>query len=88
MNQLYIMFNKFQQLVNGLLKEMNAAGAGGAFGTPAEAAFNPPDNITSGDTIQRGDGRNIYGGIFPQSKKRKKNKKPLVIKRTLPKNTL
>ena len=38
MDQLYIMFYKFQQLVNGLLKEMNISGAGGAFGAP-EAGF-------------------------------------------------
>ena len=87
MRQLYTMFNKFQQLVSGLLKEMNVSGEGGVFGTPAEASFNPPDNITSGDTIQRGDARNVYGGVSKKTKKRKK-KKPLVIKRTLPKNTL
>lgn len=82
------MFNKFQQLINSILENMNVSGAGGAFGTPAEASFNPPDNITSGDTIARGDARNIYGGVFTKSKKKKKSKKPLVIKRTLPKNTL
>lgn len=82
------MFNKFQHLINSILNEMNTAGSGGAFGTPAEASFNPPDNITSGDTIAKGDGRNVYGGVFPKSKNKKKSKKPLVIKRTLPKNTL
>jgi hypothetical protein len=86
------MFNRFQQLVNYIL-ENNAAGSGGVFGTPIQAVYNPPINIQSGDTIQPGDGRNIYGGVFSDSKKKrkrknKKNKTPLVIKRNLQRNEL
>lgn len=84
------MFNKFQQLVSYIL-ENNASGAGGVFGTPSQAVYNPPTNVQSGDTIQPGDGRNIYGGVFLATKKkgkRRKKKTPLVIKRTLQRNAL
>ncbi len=86
------MFNKFQTLVVSIL-ENNAAGDGGAFGTPEQAGFAPPDNITSSDWYQKNDARNIFGGVFqkPQKPKNKKSKnkkpKPLVIRRNLPSKT-
>ena len=82
------MFKKFQALVINILENMNAAGAGGAFGTPQQAAYNPPTNVNSGDSIATGDGRNIFGGYLPletknKKKSKKRNKKPLIIRRKL-----
>jgi hypothetical protein len=82
------MFKKFQILVNTILENMNSAGAGGAFGTPQQASYNPPANVNSGDSIATGDGRNIFGGYLPletknKKKSKKKNKKPLMIRRKL-----
>ena len=82
------MYNKFQALVNTILENVNAAGAGGAFGTPQQAVYDPA-NPVSGDTYAPKDGRNIFGGVLPaKGKKRgkkigKKKIKPLVIRRTL-----
>lgn len=87
------MYNKFQILFNTILENMNAAGAGGAFGTPQQAVFDPANPI-SGNTYAPNDGRNLFGGVLPaKSKKRnKKNKKkkvkPLVIRRTLQRKAL
>ena len=85
------MFKKFQALVINILENMNSAGAGGALGTPQEPVYNPPNNVNSSDSLARNDARNIYGGMFPskKSKKRKsKNKKPLVIRRNLPRKDM
>lgn len=93
------MFKKFQQLIDNIL-ESNAAGSGGALGTPNIPLYNPPDNVQSSDTYQPNDFRNVFGGVFQEkpskrsrkSKKTKKRKKsvnkPLVIRRNLPKNIL
>jgi len=80
------MLNKFQQAFE-LIMEDNTAGDGGAFGSPAQAVYGPPDSINSSDSIAKGDSRNIYGGVFPATKSKKKNKKnsktPLIIRRSL-----
>jgi hypothetical protein len=85
------MLKKFQALVNTILENMNAAGAGGSLGTPQEPVYNPPSNVNSSDSMARNDARNIYGGEFTV-KKRKKGKKykksPLIIRRNLPKKDL
>ena len=84
------MLNKFQQAFE-LIMEDNAAGDGGAFGSPSQAVYGPPSNVNSSDSIASGDARYIYGGVFPATKSRKKSKKknkkkskkPLVIRRNL-----
>ena len=79
------MLNKFQSLVEQLL-ENNTAGSGGALGTPQQPIYNPPTNISSGDTYAQGDARIVMGGVFPletKKKKKKKKKKPLIIRRNL-----
>lgn len=85
------MLNKFQTLVQELL-ENNAAGAGGAFGTPQQAVYNPPTDISTKDSLATGDARNVMAGIFPlqkrKGKKKSKTKKPLVIKRNLQRKAL
>jgi hypothetical protein len=87
------MLNKFQVLVKTILENINAAGAGGAFGTPQQAVYDPA-NPVSGNTYAPNDNRNVTGAFFPakgKKGKRKNNKKkvkPLVIRRNLPKNTL
>jgi hypothetical protein len=87
------MLNKFQVLVKTILENMNAAGAGGAFGTPQQPVYSP-DNPVSGNTYAPNDNRNVTGAYFPAkgtkkgTKKGKNKVKPLVIRRTLPKNTL
>ena len=43
------MFKNFQALFNTILENINAAGAGGAFGTPQQAVYNPADPV-SGNT--------------------------------------
>ena len=89
------MFDKFQGLIKTILENVNASGAGGCFGTPQQAVYNPPTNINSTDSIATGDGRNIFAGVFPETKRKTKkgkkgkkiNKKvsntPLVIRRNL-----
>lgn len=87
------MLNKFQVLVKTILENMNAAGDGGAFGTPQQAVYDPA-NPVSGNTYAPNDNRNVTGAFFPAKgtkkgkKKSKKKVKPLVIRRNLPKNTL
>jgi hypothetical protein len=91
------MYNKFQTVFNNILENINAAGSGGAFGTPQQAVYDPA-NPVSGNTYAPNDGRNIFGGVLP-AKGKKKNKKiskkigkkkikPLVIRRTLQRNAL
>jgi hypothetical protein len=96
------MLNKFQVLVDSILEDV-AAGAGGAFGTPAQPVYNPASNISSGDTYAPNDARNLFGNLLPSTKKGKSNKlskrlknlknkfkkvKPLVIRRTLQRKAL
>ena len=87
------MFKNFQALFNTILENINAAGAGGAFGTPQQAVYNPADPV-SGNTYAPNDNRNIFGGVLPaKGKKRsKKNSKkkvnPLVIRRNLQRKVL
>jgi hypothetical protein len=94
------MLNKFQVLVNTILENMNAAGAGGSFGTPQQPVYSP-DNPVSGNTYAPNDNRNVTGAFFPakgtKGKKNgkkigkkigKKKVKPLVIRRTLPSKAL
>ena len=90
------MLNKFQVLVNTILENMNAAGAGGSFGTPQQPVYSP-DNPVSGNTYAPNDNRNVTGAFFPaKGTKRKKNGKkigkkkikPLIIRRTLPSKAL
>jgi len=65
------MFNKFQALINNIMENVNAAGSGGAFGTPQQAVYNPPDNIDSGNTYAPNDSRNIFGAYNTTKKERK-----------------
>jgi hypothetical protein len=64
------MASRFQQLIDNIMENMNASGAGGAFGTPQQAVYNPPSNINSGDTYAPNNAMNIFG--FPKMAKRKK----------------
>jgi hypothetical protein len=64
------MASKFQQLIDNIMENMNAAGAGGALGTPQQAVYNPPSNVNSGDTYAPNNAMNLFG--FPKVAKRKK----------------
>ena len=84
------MFKKFQLLINNIL-ESNSAGEGGSLGTPGTPIYNPPNDIQSGDKYATGDNRNIFGGVFSKEttkKSKNKKKKPLIIRRNLPKKDL
>lgn len=87
------MYNKFQALFNNILENINAAGAGGSFGTPQQAVYDPA-NPVSGDTYVPNDSRNIFGGVLPAKSKKgkkknnKKKNKPLVIRRNLQRKAL
>lgn len=65
------MFKKFQALFSNIIENVNAAGSGGAFGTPQQAVYNPASNISSADTYAPNDGRNLFGAYNTQKKDRK-----------------
>jgi len=64
------MASRFQQLIDNIMENMNAAGAGGVFGTPQQAVYNPPSNVNSGDTYAPNNAMNLFR--FPKVTKRKK----------------
>jgi hypothetical protein len=64
------MASRFQQLIDNIMESMNASGAGGSFGTPQQAVYNPPSNINSGDNYAPNNAMNLFG--FPKITKRKK----------------
>jgi hypothetical protein len=64
------MASRFQQLIDNIMENMNASGAGGAFGTPQQAVYNPPSNINSTDSYAPNNSINVFG--FPKMTKRKK----------------
>jgi hypothetical protein len=83
------MLNNFQALVNNILENMNAAGAGGSLGTPQEPVYNPPSNVNNSDSMARGDARYVYGGFSKKGKnKSKKKNKSLIIRRNLQRKAL
>jgi hypothetical protein len=66
------------------MENMNAAGTGGALGTPSTPIYNP-DNPVSGDTYAPNNAMNLFGAPPKRGKKGKKGKKkPLVFKRKFP----
>lgn len=86
------MFNKFQATINNILENINAAGAGGAFGTPSA------ENIIPNPTTGKGYSDNVYAAMstaIPKTPKGKskgkgRKKKPVlyIARRKLPKNDL
>lgn len=78
---------KFQQIINNILENMNAAGAGGVFGAPQAAIYNPPNATSTTDSYAPGDAKNLFGDVEkPKDKKKmKKWKKKMfpVMRRNL-----
>lgn len=64
------MASKFQQIIDNIMENMNVSGAGGSFGTPQQAVYNPPSDISSGDTYAPNNALNLFG--FPKITRRKK----------------
>jgi hypothetical protein len=85
------MFNKFQQLVSGLLKEMNVSGAGGSFGAP-EAGFEISNPTSLNPDKGYTDNIKAAMSTAQPNKKSKKKKQPKGVlyttRRTLNKKDL
>jgi len=71
----------FSNIFTKILSEDNLAGVGGVFGSGPSVGgiYNPPSQISSGDTYAPGDARVPFA--FGTTKKGKKKKKKILVQR-------
>jgi hypothetical protein len=74
------MFNKFQQLINSILENMNVAGSGGTFGSPqiGSEITNPTSINPAGGYSSDVKTSMAIAQPNKKSKKRKKSKKSVL----------